>query len=128
MAKNIATIKGRVLKYIDSQGIKKEDFYKKISMNGQSWRGKGAESELSGDKIATVLSQYRDINPYWLLLGEGEMLLDQSNNLENNRHYSETDISEINKLRRKVRDKEKIIEYLESKLGIQKQPKAGKAS
>lgn len=50
MNNKFSNIKGLLVKYVDSQGIKKEDFYKKISMNGQSWRGKVAESELSVDK------------------------------------------------------------------------------
>lgn len=72
MADNIASIKGRVLEYIEYQGITKEDFYKKIGMKGQSWRGKGAESELKAEKIAKVLLIFPEINPYWLILGEGE--------------------------------------------------------
>lgn len=50
MSNKFSNIKRRVVEYVDSQGIPKEKFYKKISMNGQSWRGKGPESELSGDK------------------------------------------------------------------------------
>ena len=42
MNNKFSNIKGLLVKYVDSQGVKKEDFYKKISMNGQSWRGEGA--------------------------------------------------------------------------------------
>lgn len=71
---NISEIKRRILQYIDFIAITREGFYKKVSLNGANFRGKSAKSELSGDKIANILRCYPDINPDWLLLGEGEIL------------------------------------------------------
>lgn len=71
---NISEIKRRILQYIDFIAITREEFYKKVSLNGANFRGKSAKSELSGDKIANILRCYPDINPDWLLLGEGEIL------------------------------------------------------
>ena len=62
------------MQYIDFIAITREEFYKKVSLNGANFRGKSAKSELSGDKIANILRCYPDINPDWLLLGEGEIL------------------------------------------------------
>lgn len=73
---NLAKIKQRVIFYVESQGIKKEDFYKKISSNGGNFRGKSLQSELSGEKIAEILANYTNLNPEWLILGKGEMLKD----------------------------------------------------
>ena len=73
---NLAKIKQRVVFFVESQGIKKEDFYKKISSNGGNFRGKSLQSELSGEKIAEILANYTNLNPEWLILGKGEMLKD----------------------------------------------------
>lgn len=73
---NLAKIKQRVILFVESQGIKKEDFYKKISSNGGNFRGKSLQSELSGEKIAEILANYTNLNPEWLILGKGEMLKD----------------------------------------------------
>lgn len=73
---NLAKIKQRVIFFVESQGIKKEDFYKKISSNGGNFRGKSLQSELSGEKIAEILANYTNLNPEWLILGKGEMLKD----------------------------------------------------
>lgn len=75
---NLAKIKQRVIYFVESQKIKKEDFYKKISSNGGNFRGKSLSSELSGDKIAEILAIYPEINPEWLVLGKGNMLKDMS--------------------------------------------------
>lgn len=71
---NLAIIKQRIIYFVEHQGIKKEDFYKKISSNGGNFRGKSLFSELSGDKIAKILATYPQINPDWLLLGNEPML------------------------------------------------------
>lgn len=74
MDKIFSPIKGRVIKYIDTQCIKKEDFYTKTGITSSNFKGSGKLSEIGGDKIVKILSAYRDINPEWLLTGEGEML------------------------------------------------------
>ena len=75
---NISEIKSRLLQYIDFLNITREEFYKKVSLNGANFRGKSALSELSGDKIANILRCYPELSPDWLLLGEGEILRQNS--------------------------------------------------
>lgn len=77
---NISEIKRRILQFIDYMCITREEFYKKVSLNGANFRGKSAKSELSGDKIANILRCYPDLNPDWLLLGDGEILRKSSLN------------------------------------------------
>jgi len=74
MNKTLSPIKQRVLKYIDNKKIKKVSFFEITSISASNFKGKAIESELGGDKIVSILTNYKDINPYWLLLGEGEML------------------------------------------------------
>lgn len=71
---NISEIKRRILQYVESIGITREEFYKHASLNGANFRGRSALSELSADKIANILRCYEDIDPDWLLLGKGEMI------------------------------------------------------
>lgn len=70
----LAKIKQRAIFFVENQGIKKEEFYKKIGSNGGNFRGKSLQSELSGDKIAEILANYPIINSEWLLTGKGPML------------------------------------------------------
>lgn len=76
MDKILSPIKGRVLQYIDSQGLTKKSFFDKTGISPSNFKGAGAKSELGGDKIVTILTSYQDINPYWLLLGKGNMIAD----------------------------------------------------
>lgn len=81
MDKILSSIKSRTLQYIDSQGLTKKSFFEKTGISASNFKGKGAKSELGGDKIVTILTIYKNINPYWLLLGEGSMLNEESENL-----------------------------------------------
>lgn len=74
MDKIFSPIKGRVIQFIEKQGIKKENFFEKTGLSASNFKGSGAKSELGGDKIAKILTVYSDLNPNWLMTGEGEML------------------------------------------------------
>lgn len=130
MSNKFSNIKSRIVEYIDYQGIPKGNFFKNIGMTPQSFRGDAINTAINSDALAKLLSIHKDINPYWLILGEGKMLLENNNMVREgpSEYLSEKDANEIKKLEQDLRDKEKIIEYLESLLGVQKQPKAGKAS
>ena len=67
-------IKLRLLQFAESQGIPKMDFYKKISVPQSNFGGKSMESSLSSSKITEILIIFPQINPDWLLMGNGEML------------------------------------------------------
>lgn len=60
--------------FIDSQSIKKEAFYKKIELSASNFKGSGAKSEIGGEKIVKIITEYPNVNPEWLLTGKGEML------------------------------------------------------
>lgn len=77
MDKILSSIKGRVLQYIEYKGITKKSFYEITGISSSNFKGAGAKSELGGDKIITILTTYTEINPIWLLLGEGNMLKDR---------------------------------------------------
>lgn len=74
MDKIYSPIKERVVQYIEFKKIKKEFFFKEIGVSASNFKGKGAKSELGGEKIVQILTIYNEINPEWLILGKGEML------------------------------------------------------
>lgn len=75
--------------YADYKGISKALFFNKIEVASSNFRGKALESEINAEKVAKFLTVFDDVNPEWILLGNGEMLR------ENSKIYPET----IEKLR-----------------------------
>ncbi|SDE68840.1 hypothetical protein [Riemerella columbipharyngis] len=65
------TITERILQYIDYKGISKYRFCKDLKFS-QSFLDK--KRKITTDKYANILVQYPEINPEWLLTGEGNML------------------------------------------------------
>ena len=65
------------MQYAKIQGYKKEEFYREIGIDGANFRGKNALSDLGSEKIVSILTNFPDLNPDWLLLGKGEMLRQQ---------------------------------------------------
>lgn len=65
----------RIKAYIDYKGIKIAPFEKSIGMSNASF-GKSLKNNgsIGTDKLENILSIYSDINPAWLLTGEGDML------------------------------------------------------
>lgn len=99
-------IKQRLLYYAECKGIAMCDFYKKISMYPSNFAGKGGESSLKSDNIVKVLNVFPDINPDWLLLGNGEMLR------QNNQNATDAAVNNEKFYRQYIADKEKKIEEL----------------
>lgn len=77
----LTKIKSRLLQFAKNQGLKKEDFYAKIGIDGANFRGKNALSDLGSEKIVSILTIFPELNPDWLLLEKGEML--RKNNSKN---------------------------------------------
>ena len=82
----LTEIKSRLLQFAEQQGLKKEEFYRQIGIDGANFRGKNALSELGSEKIVSILSTFPDLNSDWLLLGRGEMLRSASQSVGNISH------------------------------------------
>lgn len=75
----------RILQFIDYKGVSKLSFYKEVGLsNGFLDRNKS----IGTDNLVKILKTYPEIDPLWLLLGEGDMLKRgeqvQTNNGNNN--------------------------------------------
>lgn len=69
----ISTVKKNILYFIESQGIKKEVFFKNCGLSYSNFKGKSLFSELSADKLVRILTVYDEISPDWILTGNGDM-------------------------------------------------------
>ncbi len=68
------TVKERILLIAGHAKLSKIEFFKDLGMSYANFKGEQKKSGLSSDALLKVLSKYPEINPSWLLLGEGEML------------------------------------------------------
>jgi hypothetical protein len=78
MVNKSSKIKDRVLEIAEFKGISKEKFFEKIGMTYGNFKGKSKETPLNSNAIADILTIYSDINPLWLLTGNGSMILTEN--------------------------------------------------
>lgn len=65
----------RIKKYIDYKGISVRMLEMSVGMSNGSFASQLKNNKTIGvDKLENILRQYQDVNPEWLLTGEGEML------------------------------------------------------
>ncbi|MDB0603095.1 hypothetical protein PL373_18575 [Tenacibaculum maritimum] len=74
MSKKNTNIKERVLYLAEKQEVSKQFFFRKVDLKYSNFTGKSKESDLNSKAVAEILLKYPNINPLWLLTGEGEML------------------------------------------------------
>lgn len=73
MANIFSNIKERILYLSEIKKITKEKFFEDLGVTYGNFKGKAKEKALSSDVLAKIVAKYPDINPNWLLTGEGEM-------------------------------------------------------
>ena len=84
-------------KFIDSKGISIAAFEKSIGMSNNSFRKSlNSGGNIGSDKLENILKIYPDLNPSWVLTGNGEMLITSNTEIKNghpnghlNSHLSE---------------------------------------
>lgn len=120
----------RLKQYIDYKGISISAFEKSIGMSNASF-GKSLKNHgtIGANKLETILSVYSDLNPVWLLTGEGKMLKDNIGHTQigdvNTIDNSPINIShgdliaqlqlENKLLKERLKDKDEIINLLKTK-------------
>jgi phage repressor protein C with HTH and peptisase S24 domain len=72
------TSKDRILAFLKEKAITKERFYEISGFSASNFKGVARNSELSGDKLAKILTIFPEINADWLVTGRGEMFKNKS--------------------------------------------------
>lgn len=97
------TIKERILSFLESQGIKKVDFFEATGIQSSNFKGKNMSSQPGGDMIVRVLTIYPNLSAEWLLRGEGDML--KSPAIKDKPKIIKTDTKKDNDLPSSILDK-----------------------
>ena len=84
MANKITEIKERVLQIAKYHGVSYEKFSNEIGMSYASFKGKAKFTPLNSDAIANIITIYPDVDCYWLLTGNGQMLKNNEASAEKN--------------------------------------------
>lgn len=100
---DILTIKERILSFLESQGIKKVDFFEATGIQSSNFKGKNMSSQPGGDMIVRVLTIYPNLSAEWLLRGEGDML--KSPAIKDKPKIIKTDTKKDNDLSSSILDK-----------------------
>lgn len=72
------TVKERILLIAGHAKLSKIEFFKDLGMSYANFKGEQKKSGLSSDALLKILIKYPEIDPSWLLLGEGEMVRNKS--------------------------------------------------
>lgn len=109
-------IKKRIIQLLEFKGIAKENFYKEIGMTSANFRGKASETPINSNAIVNILSIIPDLNIYWLLTGDGDMLLKKESNLILDNIYKELAESRL----QTICSKEETIDGLKREMDLLK--------
>lgn len=66
-------IKERVRMFLKVNGITHKKFFLKTGISTSAFSGVSGKSEFGGDTLIKILSEFPEISPEWLILGQGEM-------------------------------------------------------
>lgn len=108
------TIQERILQYLEYKKVTPYKFCKDLDFPMGSLNKRGS---IGTDKYLKIIKHYKDLNPEWLLSGEGPMLKDKQEPQANtpDDKYLQL-LEEHNKtLKDQLRDKETIIKEKEEK-------------
>lgn len=120
---NFATTKERIVHYIDFKGIKVKEFYKITGIKRGFLDSDKLKSSVSDTFLATIIAKFTDINPIWLLTGQGSMLKEpaqpvpvQEIHPSNNDKYTALLEKNIAIMEAQLKDKDKILALQEDKI------------
>ena len=93
MDKKLSFIKERILYVSELKGFGREEFCEKIDMTYGNFKGKLKEKPINSNALEKILSIIPDLNPYWLLTGEGAVFINENKYAQNDQlaHVNEGD-------------------------------------
>ena len=71
-------IKERILQIAKKKGVANRKICQKIGLAYGGFTGENKKRPVNSDTIANLLAEYPEVNPRWLLTGQGSMLREQS--------------------------------------------------
>lgn len=102
------TVKQRLIVFIEYKKISINKFLKAVNLSGSYIRS--MKNSIQPDKLSRIIAKFPDLNPGWLMTGEGEMLRESSSSREDSEPLEATNHAQI------LADKDKIIALLEDKI------------
>lgn len=73
-AMNLVTSKRRLLQFLEFKGFDKPDFYEKTGIKRGLLDSDKLDASLNDQYLAKIIAIFSDLNLYWLITGEGEMI------------------------------------------------------
>src|SRR5690606_31554747 len=123
--KKMSNIKERVLQIAESKKISKTDYFQDLGLSYANFKGMQKNTGLNSDAVAIILSKYPDINPAWLIIGEGSMyrkeaavVRDEGIPYQEPIVINEIEHTLIDALKLVISSQEKTISSLEKQLAI----------
>ena len=107
MTNKLLTIKERILYLAENVEVNKQEFFRKIDMTYGNFTGNNKNRPVNSDSIKNILANYPNTNPWWLIMGNGEML---KNDISEIKKEQESDYKELAESRKEIIElqKEKI--------------------
>lgn len=68
-----SNIKERILQLSELKSVSKEIFFKNLGLTYGNFKGKSKETPINSNALVDILTKYPDVNPTWLLTGDGEV-------------------------------------------------------
>ncbi|WP_372643466.1 helix-turn-helix transcriptional regulator [Ancylomarina sp.] len=91
----LATTKERIIELIERKNISKALFFKETGIKRGLLDADKLKSTVTDVVVAKIIATYSDINPIWLITGEGKMLLNEEEKGSNNISPSVSPESEV---------------------------------
>ncbi len=124
----MSNIKERVLQIAEYNGVSKTDFFKDLELSYANFKGAQKMTALNSDAVASILSRYPDVEPEWLVTGNGPMLRQGGNIVrdevalyQDGGMPSENEPGLIDALKQVIASQEKTILALEGQVMILKE-------
>lgn len=121
----MSSIKERVLRIAENKKISKTDFFKDLGLSYANFKGQQKNTGLNSDAVVTILSNHPDINPTWLIIGQGTMYRQESSLARDAEELynepvivNEIEHTLIDALRLVISSQEKTISSLEKQITI----------
>lgn len=114
------TVKDRILAFLESEGLKKGDFFDAFSIAPSNFRGQSRLSGLNSDTIVKILTEYPDLSAEWLLRGTGDMLISQGATISDDNRETATPTYFVDKIASQAEEIGRLkarIEELERRRG-----------